>query len=275
MRLNWSYLAPKLKERGYCVFALTYGLDPRIATRQRPRRGDPDPAESRRSSTRSWTACARRPGRAGSTWSATRRARTCRSGGSSSAGAPARSPATSPGRPCTTAPPCTWSTRYRDVGAAFGFDRAVINLVSALCGSCPQFVSGSPEQRRLLRGRRSGSRGDLHDGDDALRRARHPVHQRLHGGARRHQPRAPGALPARPRRSTAAVAVDPVAAAAHLQRPGPARRPAHRLQPACRRGPAGRPAPPGGPAACASSSRVRRHRVRRLLPRRGCPPARA
>ena len=29
---------------------------------------------------------------------------------------------------------------------------AVINLVSALCGSCPQFVSGSPEQRRLSQG---------------------------------------------------------------------------------------------------------------------------
>ena len=26
MGMNWSYLAPKLKARGYCVFALTYGL---------------------------------------------------------------------------------------------------------------------------------------------------------------------------------------------------------------------------------------------------------
>lgn len=29
--LNWSYLSPKLKARGYCVFAVTYGLDPRFA----------------------------------------------------------------------------------------------------------------------------------------------------------------------------------------------------------------------------------------------------
>ncbi len=27
---NWSYIAPLLKARGYCVFALTYGLDPRF-----------------------------------------------------------------------------------------------------------------------------------------------------------------------------------------------------------------------------------------------------
>ncbi len=26
---NWSYLSPKLAARGYCVFALTYGVDPR------------------------------------------------------------------------------------------------------------------------------------------------------------------------------------------------------------------------------------------------------
>lgn len=29
--LNWSYLSPKLKARGYCVFAVTYGLDPAAA----------------------------------------------------------------------------------------------------------------------------------------------------------------------------------------------------------------------------------------------------
>ena len=31
MGMNWSYLSPKLKERGYCVFALTYGLHPLAA----------------------------------------------------------------------------------------------------------------------------------------------------------------------------------------------------------------------------------------------------
>src|ERR1700757_2247993 len=30
MNENWGYLSPKLAERGYCVFALTYGLDPRF-----------------------------------------------------------------------------------------------------------------------------------------------------------------------------------------------------------------------------------------------------
>src|SRR5580700_7308411 len=27
---NWGYLSPLLAARGYCVFALTYGLDPRL-----------------------------------------------------------------------------------------------------------------------------------------------------------------------------------------------------------------------------------------------------
>ena len=27
---NWSYISPLLAARGYCVFALTYGLDPRL-----------------------------------------------------------------------------------------------------------------------------------------------------------------------------------------------------------------------------------------------------
>ena len=31
MALNWSYLSPLLKARGYCVYALTYGIDPRLA----------------------------------------------------------------------------------------------------------------------------------------------------------------------------------------------------------------------------------------------------
>lgn len=28
MSANWSYISPLLAERGYCVFALTYGIDP-------------------------------------------------------------------------------------------------------------------------------------------------------------------------------------------------------------------------------------------------------
>ncbi len=30
MRGNWNYISPLLKQRGYCVFALTYGVDPRF-----------------------------------------------------------------------------------------------------------------------------------------------------------------------------------------------------------------------------------------------------
>jgi len=35
-RLNWSYLSPLLAERGYCVYALTYGLDPRLPANLAP-----------------------------------------------------------------------------------------------------------------------------------------------------------------------------------------------------------------------------------------------
>jgi pimeloyl-ACP methyl ester carboxylesterase len=40
MSENWSYLSPILAARGYCVFALTYGLDPRL-----PLFGDTIPIE--------------------------------------------------------------------------------------------------------------------------------------------------------------------------------------------------------------------------------------
>jgi len=33
MRENWGYLSPILKSRGYCVFAVTYGMDPRFPNR--------------------------------------------------------------------------------------------------------------------------------------------------------------------------------------------------------------------------------------------------
>lgn len=35
-RQNWSYLSPLLAERGYCVYALTYGMDPRLPASRAP-----------------------------------------------------------------------------------------------------------------------------------------------------------------------------------------------------------------------------------------------
>ena len=78
MGMNWGYLSPKLKKRGYCVFALTYGLHPLAAPSAR-RVAPSRSRTARRSSRPSSTACFARPAPPRSTWSAIPRAPSCRS----------------------------------------------------------------------------------------------------------------------------------------------------------------------------------------------------
>jgi hypothetical protein len=42
--------------------------------------------------------------------------------------------------------------QIRDAGEKVGLAEPIINLVSALCGSCTQFLHGSPMQKRLAEG---------------------------------------------------------------------------------------------------------------------------
>lgn len=45
MMINWFHLSPLLKQRGYCVFALTYGIDPLLAELGLPAPGGMIPTE--------------------------------------------------------------------------------------------------------------------------------------------------------------------------------------------------------------------------------------
>ena len=80
MGANWGYLSPLLKERGYCVFALTYGLDPRISQFGAP--GGVIPVEQSAPELGSFVnRVLAATGAKKSTSSATRRARSCPSTG--------------------------------------------------------------------------------------------------------------------------------------------------------------------------------------------------
>jgi triacylglycerol lipase len=151
MQLNWTYLSPQLKERGYCVFALTYGLDPRIAVLNGP--GGVIPIQQSAQELNAFVERVR---------SATGASKVDLVGHSEGtympqwwlkfgggAGKVARYVAWTPLYDGTTV---HGIDRVRDLAARFGFDQPVINAVASLCGSCPQFVKGSPEQRKLASG---------------------------------------------------------------------------------------------------------------------------
>lgn len=151
MQLNWTYLAPKLKERGYCVFALTYGLDPRIAVLNGP--GGVIPIQQSAQELNAFVDRVRSATGAGQVDLVGHSEGTympqwwLKFGGG--AGKVGRYVAWTPLYDGTTV---HGIDRVRDLAARFGFDTPVVNAVAALCGSCPQFVKGSPEQRKLAAG---------------------------------------------------------------------------------------------------------------------------
>lgn len=151
MGANWSYMSPRLEARGFCVFALTYGLDPRIAAF-----GAPGGIISIEQSAKELDAFVDRVRRE------TGAKRVDLVGHSEGTYMPqlwlrelggarevARYVALTPLYDGTT---LYATSTVRDLGAQLGLDQPIIDLVAAFCGSCPQFLAGSPMQRRLSEG---------------------------------------------------------------------------------------------------------------------------
>lgn len=151
MDANWSYLSPLLKERGYCVFALTYGLDPRIAAFGAP--GGVIKIQKSARELKRFIARVR---------GATGARRVDLVGHSEGTfmpqyylkflnGAPKvkRYVAFTPLYDGTN---LAGAASLAAAGEAFGISEPLVDLVGSLCGSCPQFLNGSTMQRKLARG---------------------------------------------------------------------------------------------------------------------------
>ncbi len=151
MGLNWSYVSPLLAERGYCVFALTYGIDPRTVAIGGP--GGVIPIEE---SAKELDAFVDR------VLEATGAERIDLVGHSEGTYMPQFWLKFDGGSQVTDdyvamTPLYDGTTLYatdqvRDLGAQFGLAQAIIDSVAAACGSCPQFIAGSPMQRKLTEG---------------------------------------------------------------------------------------------------------------------------
>ena len=151
MRANWSYLSPLLKERGYCVFALTYGIDPRSRAGGGP--GGVIPIEQSAAELGAFV------DRVLAATGADRVDLVGHSAGSympqfwlKFLGGAARTDDFVAWTPLYDGTTVYAVDRVRDLAAQLGLDGLAIETVGAFCGSCPQFVAGSPMQRRLAEG---------------------------------------------------------------------------------------------------------------------------
>ena len=151
MGANWGYLSPLLKERGYCVFALTYGLDPRISQFGAP--GGVIPVEQSAPELGSFV---------NRVLAATGAKKIDLVGHSEGTFMPQYwlkflGGAAKVNRYVAWTPLYDGTTVYavdkvRDLAGQFGLDGPAVDAVAAFCGSCPQFVAGSEMQRKLAAG---------------------------------------------------------------------------------------------------------------------------
>lgn len=151
MGMNWGYLSPKLKERGYCVFALTYGLHPLAAPFGAP--GGTIPIQDSAKELRTFVD------------------RVLRETGAAEVDLVGHSEGTFMpqyylkflGGQALVKRYVAWTPLYdgtrllgldqiRDYGEKAGLAAPLIKLVSAFCGSCTQFLRGSPMQKKLAEG---------------------------------------------------------------------------------------------------------------------------
>lgn len=148
MSENWGYMSPLLKERGYCVFALTYGIDPRF-----PFAGGTIPVEKSapelaafvdRVLTATGTSKVDLVGHSEGTFMPQYWLKFL--GGTPKVG---RYVAMTPLYEGTQ---LGGVAALRDMGAGFGLDKPLTDLASSFCGSCPQFLAGSSMVRKLRAG---------------------------------------------------------------------------------------------------------------------------
>jgi pimeloyl-ACP methyl ester carboxylesterase len=151
MGANWGYLSPLLKQRAYCVFALTYGLDPRASALGFP--GGVIPIEQ---------SAAELAAFADKVLAATGARKVDLVGHSEGTFMP-QYWLKFLGGAAKVERYVAWTPLYdgtrllgindvEDLGAQFGLAQPLVDVVASLCGSCPQFVAGSEMQRKLAEG---------------------------------------------------------------------------------------------------------------------------
>lgn len=153
---NWSYISPILAEKGYCVFALTYGLDPESPFPF----GGVIPIERSAPELRAFVA---------RVLAATEAPEVDLVGHSEGTVMPQywlkfldgarfvkRYVALTPLYDGTTVGSLD---RVRDIGGQLGLSQAAIDAVAVGCGSCPQFLRGSAMMEKLRSGDGPAVRG--------------------------------------------------------------------------------------------------------------------
>jgi triacylglycerol lipase len=143
MNGNWSYHSPRLKDAGYCVFALTYGVDAR--TRDWPY--SPGGVVRMEQSSQGLAAFVDR------VVAATGASQVDLVGHSEGTVMPRWYLERLGGRPkvgrFVALTPLWRGTNFagaatlRDLGESFGGSEPILDLVAGFCGSCPQFARGS------------------------------------------------------------------------------------------------------------------------------------
>jgi pimeloyl-ACP methyl ester carboxylesterase len=145
---NWSYISPLLAARGYCVFALTYGIDPRY-----PWFGGTEPIEQSAPELAAFVQ---------KVLKATGATHVDLVGHSEGTFMPQyylkflggaryvhRYVAMTPLYRGTN---LAMAATLRDLGAPLGISAGVVAGISRYCGSCAEFLAGSPMVRRLTKG---------------------------------------------------------------------------------------------------------------------------